>query len=113
MLEESYYAYVITRKYQNLLGHSFIVISCTDPETFRQGGPNNLFLVSSTYFTEGRTDLSREGIGPEGSIASRGVGVIRTYISKEAFSHINFQGGGLALMSPSGPAHVYEAVLIT
>ena len=31
------------------------------------GGPETFFFKISTYFTESRTDLPREAIGPEGS----------------------------------------------
>ena len=49
----------------------------------------------STYFTEGRTDLTREAIGPNGSNCfSRG---LRTSIYKGPYSYLWFSRRGLAL----------------
>ena len=44
-----------------------IYLFIQDSTKFRQdlGGPENLFQTL-TYFTDGRTDLPREAIGPEG-----------------------------------------------
>ena len=49
------------------------------------GGPGNVFILfvvvfqSSTYFTEGRTDLPQEAIGPDREVRIR--------IYKETYSH--------------------------
>ena len=61
-----------------------------DPENSAMGPDNGFFYIYiyklSTYFTEDRTNLPREAIGPEGSnCSSRGV---RTSISKETYSHL-------------------------
>ena len=73
----------------------YVPKSCADPENIIKGwgggGPENL----STYFTEGRMDLTREAFGPEWSNCfSR---VVRTSISKATYSNFRFSslvGGG-------------------
>ena len=48
------------------------------------------FILSSTYFTEGRTELPRVAVGPnESKCFSIG---FHTRISKETYSQVNFQG---------------------
>ena len=68
------------------------------------GGPDKVFVQSSTCFTEGRMDLPRETNGT--NCSSKGV---HTRISKETYSHImtcDIQGGPDTLSAPpSGSAH--------
>ena len=58
---------------------------CADPEhSVREGVPVNVCLVLM-YFTEGRTNLPWEAIGPEGSTCFSSV--VSTSISKEPYNH--------------------------
>ena len=77
------------------------------------GGGGGAFIESSTYFKEGRMDLPREAIGPQGPIASRGGSVhvsvfLRTPITTCDFS---CDWSGSAAPPPPGSArdfHVHK-----
>ena len=69
-----------------------------------QGGSDNVFCVfyySSMFFTEGRTDLPREAIEPEGSNCfSRGV---RARVSKKTIATCKISGGRVRIPAPLTP----------
>ena len=62
-----------------------ILVACADPEISTRGGGGRhvVFFRENSYFTEGRTDLHREAIGPgETNCFSRGYMYIQEFLMK-------------------------------
>ena len=82
----------------------WLVLTSADPDFFL------FFLNSPSYFTEGRTDLTREAIWPSGPIASRrgsncfSMGFC-TNISKGTYNKLCFSGWGVNSLHPPPPPH--------